>query len=103
MLGFRIGSKSLTGGGRRSTPGKFQDRYQQAYSAISYNTGDITRERPAGSWASMSSTGLVSTIARHVVEFCDWLSDPPMTKRDRINRYIVETRIASYQRYLAGR
>ena len=51
----------------------------------------------------MSSTGLVSKIARHVVEFCDWLSDPPMTERDRINRYIVVTRIAAYQRYLARR
>ena len=39
VLGFRIVSKSLTGRGRRSTPGKFKDRYQQAYSAISYNTG----------------------------------------------------------------
>ncbi|MCI0780380.1 MAG: hypothetical protein J4O03_04355 [Chloroflexi bacterium] len=51
----------------------------------------------------MSKKDLVSTIARHVVDFCDWLSDPPMTQRDRINRYIVETRIASYQRYLARR
>ena len=51
----------------------------------------------------MSKRALVFTIARRVVDFYDWLSDPPMTQRDRIKQYIVETRIAFYKRYLARR
>ena len=51
----------------------------------------------------MSKSAMVFTIARQVVGFFDWLSDPPMTKRDRINQYIVETRIAFYKRCLLRR
>ena len=91
------------GRGRRSTPVKFKDPCQQAYLTTAIIPADIIWERPVGSWDSMSKKALVFKLARHVVDFCDWLSDPPMTERDRITRYIVETRIAFYQRYLARR
>ena len=46
---------------------------------------------------------ILAAVANPVLAFHDWISDPPMTERDRIKRYIVETRNASEKRRLAGR
>ncbi len=36
--------------------------------------------------------GLLHRIAKDIVAVYDWLSGPPMSEQDRINRTIVETR-----------
>ena len=46
---------------------------------------------------------ILAVIGKPVLAFHDWISDPPMTERDRIKHYIVETRKASKKRRLAGR
>ena len=54
-------------------------------------------------WILMSKQAILARLARHAVAFCDWLSDPPMTERDRNKRYIAETRAARHRRYLVSR
>ena len=54
-------------------------------------------------WAAWRKAPFIAAIARYLAAFDDWISDPPMTERDRINRYIKETRSRSHKRYLAGR
>ncbi len=36
--------------------------------------------------------GLLNRIAKDIVAVYDWLSGPPMSEQDRINRTIAETR-----------
>ena len=54
-------------------------------------------------WAAWRNAPFIAAITRYVVAFDDWISDPPMTERDRIKHYIIETRSRSHKRYLAGR
>jgi len=54
-------------------------------------------------WALIRGDAILAAVANPVLAFHDWISDPPMTERDRIKRYIVETRNASEKRRLAGR
>ena len=54
-------------------------------------------------WALVRGNGILAEVGRPVLEFHDWISGPPMTERDRIKQYIVETRKASNRRRLAGR
>ena len=54
-------------------------------------------------WAAWRNSPFVAATIRYLAAFEDWISDPPMTERDRINRYIKETRSWSHKRYLAGR
>ena len=42
--------------------------------------------------SDLHQEGLLSRIAKDIVAVHDWLSGPPMTEQDRINRTIVETR-----------
>ena len=54
-------------------------------------------------WARVRGNSVLATVSRQVLAFHDWISDPPMTERDRIEQYIVEARNASKRRRLAGR
>ena len=54
-------------------------------------------------WALIRGDAILAAVANPVLALHDWISDPPMTERDRIKRYIVETRNASEKRRLAGR
>ena len=54
-------------------------------------------------WASVRGDAILAVVGKPVLAFHDWISDPPMTERDRIKHYIVETRSASKKRRLAGR
>ncbi len=54
-------------------------------------------------WARVRGNPVLATVSRQVLAFHDWISDPPMTERDRIKQYIVETRKANKKRRLAGR
>ena len=54
-------------------------------------------------WAAWRYSPFVAAITKYLVAFDDWISDPPMTERDRINHYIKETRSRRHKRYLAGR
>jgi hypothetical protein len=38
------------------------------------------------------SEGLLNRIARDIVAVYDWLSGPPMSEQERINRALAETR-----------
>ncbi len=54
-------------------------------------------------WALARGNAILAALGRQALEFHDWISGPPMTERDRIKKYIVETRNASYKRRLVGR
>ncbi len=54
-------------------------------------------------WALIRGDAILAAVGNPVLAFHDWISDPPMTERDRIKHYIVETRNASKKRRLAGR
>ena len=54
-------------------------------------------------WALIRGDVILAAVGSPVLAFHDWISDPPMTERDRIKHYIVETRNASKKRRLAGR
>ena len=54
-------------------------------------------------WALIRGDAILAAVGNPVLAFHDWISDPPMTERDRIKHYIVETRNASEKRRLAGR
>ena len=54
-------------------------------------------------WALVRGDAILAAVAKPILAFHDWISDPPMTERDRIKHYIVETRKASKRRRLAGR
>ncbi len=54
-------------------------------------------------WALVRGDAILAAVGNPVLAFHDWISDPPMTERDRIKHYIVETRNASKRRRLAGR
>jgi len=54
-------------------------------------------------WALIRGDAILAAVGNPVLAFHDWISDPPMTERDRIKHYIVETRNASKQRRLVGR
>ena len=54
-------------------------------------------------WTLIRGDAILAAVGNRVLEFHDWISDPPMTERDRIKHYIVETRNASEKRRLAGR
>ena len=45
----------------------------------------------------------LGAIAKQALAFYDWLSDPPMTVRDKDILFIAETRALRYKRYLLGR
>ena len=45
----------------------------------------------------------LGAIAKQALAFYDWLSDPPMTVRDKDKLFIAETRALRYKRYLLGR
>ena len=46
---------------------------------------------------------VLAAVSAQVMAFHDWISDPPMTERDRNKLYVVETRKASKRRRLVGR
>ena len=46
---------------------------------------------------------VLMAVSTQVMPFHYWISDPPMTDRDRNKLYIIETRKASKRRRLAGR
>ena len=54
-------------------------------------------------WALVRGDKILAAVSKPVLAFHDWISDPPMTERDRIKHYIVETRKVSKRRRLAGR
>ena len=54
-------------------------------------------------WAHVRENAVLAAAGRPLLTFHDWISDPPMTERERVKRYIVETRIASHKRRLVGR
>ena len=54
-------------------------------------------------WALIRGDAILAAVGNPVLAFHDWISDPPMTERDRTKHYIVETRKASKKRRLAGR
>jgi hypothetical protein len=54
-------------------------------------------------WTLIRGDAVLAAVANLVLAFHDWISDPPVTERVRIKRYIVETRNASEKRRLAGR
>ena len=54
-------------------------------------------------WVLIRGDAILAAVGNPVLAFHDWISDPPMTERDRIKHYIVETRNASKNRRLAGR
>ena len=54
-------------------------------------------------WALIRGDAILAAVGNPVLAFHDWISDPPMTERDRTKNYIVETRKASKKRRLAGR
>ncbi len=54
-------------------------------------------------WALIRGDAILAEVGNPVLAFHDWISDPPMTERDRIKHYIVETRKASKRRRLVGR
>lgn len=58
---------------------------------------------PARIWAHVRENAMLAAVGRLLLAFHDWISGPPMTERDRVKQYIVETRIASNNRRLAGR
>ncbi|MBQ12189.1 MAG: hypothetical protein CMJ45_11655 [Planctomyces sp.] len=53
--------------------------------------------------ANLLNNAVLSAVGTQVMAFHDWISDPPMTERDRNKLYIIETRNASKRRRLAGR
>ena len=53
--------------------------------------------------AHLRNNAVLTAISTQVMAFHEWISDPPMTERDRNKRYIIETRKASKERRLAGR
>ena len=57
----------------------------------------------ASSWRHVRENAILVAIFGQMVTFHDWISGPPMTERDRVKRYIVETRLATHKRRLAGR
>ena len=57
----------------------------------------------AGIWAHVPKNAVLAVVGRQVLALYDWISGPPMTERDRIKHYIVETRKATHKRRLAGR
>ena len=42
-------------------------------------------------------------LGKTLMDFHDWISDPPMTERDRINRWIAEARAEARKRHLLRR
>ena len=46
---------------------------------------------------------LLGAIGEQALALHDWLSDPPMTVRDKDLLFIAETRALRYKRYLLGR
>ena len=52
---------------------------------------------------TLTKTAFLALVSKHAVAVHDWLTDPPMTERDRIKRYIAETRAAANKRYLLRR
>ncbi|MEE3004583.1 MAG: hypothetical protein VX638_03910 [Chloroflexota bacterium] len=53
--------------------------------------------------AHLRNNAVLTVIGTQVMPFHEWISDPPMTERDRNKLYIIETRKASKRRRLAGR
>lgn len=53
--------------------------------------------------AHLRNNAVLTAISTQVMAFHEWISDPPMTERDRNKLYIIETRKASKRRRLAGR
>jgi hypothetical protein len=54
-------------------------------------------------WTHLRYNAVLAAVSTQVMAFHDWISDPPMTERDRNKLYIIETRKASKRRRLAGR
>ena len=42
-------------------------------------------------------------LGKALMDFHDWITDPPMTERDRINRWIAEARAEARRRHLLRR
>ena len=42
-------------------------------------------------------------LGKSLMDFHDWITDPPMTERDRINRWITEARAEARKRHLLRR
>ena len=42
-------------------------------------------------------------LGKTLMDFHDWITDPPMTERDRINRWITEARAEARKRHLLRR
>ena len=42
-----------------------------------------------------SKDAILVSIARPILRFVDWLSGPPMTKRDRLNLYLESTAVST--------
>ena len=42
-------------------------------------------------------------LGKTLMDFYDWITDPPMTERDRINRWIAEARAEARKRHLLRR
>ena len=42
-------------------------------------------------------------LGKAFIDFHDWITDPPMTERDRINRWIAEARAEARKRHLLRR
>ena len=63
----------------------------------------LSHRASAHIWALLRGDVILAAVSKPVLAFDDWISDPPMTERERIKHYIVETRKASTRRRLAGR
>ncbi len=53
-------------------------------------------EAPAEVWAVPRKEAIPARIARSFLAFYDWLSGPPMTHRDRVNKDIANARSQWY-------
>ena len=53
--------------------------------------------------AHLRNNAVLTVISTQVMAFQEWISDPPMTERDRNKLYIIETRKGSKRWRLAGR
>jgi len=54
-------------------------------------------------WIHLRNNAVITAVSTQVMAFHYWISDPPMTDRDRNKQYIIETRKDSKRRRLAGR
>jgi len=81
---------------------------EQFNDAADGQTGLNPVEKPNAStlarmWAHLRNNAGLTVVSTQVMASHDWISDPPMTERDRNKLYIIETRKASKIRRLAGR